>query len=108
MLQQTRAIEFQSYVLAPAQFGKHNARRQSYGSAMVVDPWGTVLTRCGEAEGVCIAPVDLDRLAQIRQRLPALRHRKQVPASTPGRAQNYPRDRSPHTSPPDAAFAAAW
>ncbi len=84
VLQRARAIEFQSFVLAPAQFGKHNARRHSYGSAMVVDPWGTVLARCGEAGGVCGAPVDLDRLAQIRQRLPALRHRKPVPAVDAG------------------------
>ena len=79
VLMRSRAIEFQSYVMAPAQFGKHNPRRHSFGSAMIVDPWGTVVARCPEVEGVCIAPVDLDRLRDIRQRLPSLKHRRDIP-----------------------------
>ncbi|MFH1808038.1 MAG: carbon-nitrogen hydrolase family protein [Pseudomonadota bacterium] len=78
VLQRARAIEFQSYVLAPAQFGKHNERRHSFGSAMVVDPWGTVLARCAEAEGACLAEVDLGYLRQVRERLPALQHRRNI------------------------------
>ncbi|MBN2359324.1 MAG: carbon-nitrogen hydrolase family protein [Deltaproteobacteria bacterium] len=76
VLQRARAIEFQSYVLAPAQQGLHNERRQSYGHAMIVDPWGTVLARCPDGEGICFAEVDLQRLAQVRDQLPALRHRR--------------------------------
>ncbi len=28
-----------SYVAAAAQVGKHNSRRESYGHAMIIDPW---------------------------------------------------------------------
>jgi predicted amidohydrolase len=76
VLMRARAVEFQSYVLAPAQVGKHNERRHSYGHAMVVDPWGTVLARCPDGEGCCVADVDVDRLQGIRARLPALAHRR--------------------------------
>ncbi|KAJ2815470.1 Carbon-nitrogen hydrolase, partial [Coemansia furcata] len=41
-----RAIETQTYVFAAAQIGKHNAKRSSYGDAMIVDPWGAVIARC--------------------------------------------------------------
>jgi nitrilase len=43
---------------------------------MVVDPWGEVLAVRPEGEGVVIAEVDLQRLAAVRQQLPALMHRK--------------------------------
>lgn len=33
-------------VIAAAQTGKHNEKRESYGDAMIVDPWGTVIGRC--------------------------------------------------------------
>ncbi len=43
---------------------------------MVVDPWGEVLAVQPEGEGVVIAEVDVKRLAQVRQQLPALQHRR--------------------------------
>jgi len=76
VLQRARAIEFQSYVLAPAQFGQHNERRNSYGHAMISDPWGTVLACCSDGEGVAVAEVDLERVARVRDQLPALKHRR--------------------------------
>ncbi len=39
VLLRARAIETQSYVIAAAQCGSHNDRRESYGHALVVDPW---------------------------------------------------------------------
>ena len=76
VLVRARAIEFQSYVIAAAQWGQHNSKRHSFGNAMIVDPWGTVLTRCPEAESICIASVDMNYLHQVRTRLPNLQHRR--------------------------------
>ena len=46
-LLRARAIETQSYVLAAAQVGAHDGtKRVSWGHAMVVDPWGTVVAQC--------------------------------------------------------------
>jgi len=42
VLLRARAIENQCYVVAAAQFGKHNPKRASYGHAMIIDPWGEV------------------------------------------------------------------
>jgi len=55
LLLRARAVESQSYVLAAAQTGRHSATRQSYGHALIVDPWGTVLAECGEGEGYAAA-----------------------------------------------------
>jgi predicted amidohydrolase len=76
VLVRARAIENLAYVIAPAQVGRHSANRQTFGNAMVVDPWGVVLARCPDGEGVCVAPFRRDRLERARVELPALKHRK--------------------------------
>ncbi|QSQ17268.1 carbon-nitrogen hydrolase family protein [Myxococcus landrumensis] len=76
VLLRARAIENQAYVLAPAQGGRHSAQRQTYGHAMVVDPWGLVTARASEGEGLALAPVDPALQARIRRDLPCLRHRR--------------------------------
>jgi deaminated glutathione amidase len=42
---------------------------------MIVDPWGVILVRIDDGEGIAVADLDLDRLAEIRAQLPALTHR---------------------------------
>ncbi|HZY02389.1 MAG TPA: carbon-nitrogen hydrolase family protein, partial [Anaeromyxobacteraceae bacterium] len=76
VLVRARAVENLCYVLAPAQVGRHSANRVTFGNAMIVDPWGVVLARCPDGEGVCVAPFRRERLAQVRRELPALSHRR--------------------------------
>jgi predicted amidohydrolase len=45
ILLRARAIETQCYVIAAAQAGKHNEKRESYGDSIIIDPWGTVIAR---------------------------------------------------------------
>jgi predicted amidohydrolase len=75
ILLQARAIENTTYLIAPAQTGRHYARRQTHGHAMIVDPWGLVLANSGELPGVAIAPIEPIRLSQVRQQMPSLQHR---------------------------------
>ena len=76
VLLRARAIENQAYVLAPAQQGHHSEKRVTYGHAMVVDPWGLVVARASEGEGVAIAELDPSLLQRIRKNLPSLTHRR--------------------------------
>jgi predicted amidohydrolase len=75
VLLQARAIENTSYVIAPAQTGYHNTRRQSHGHALVVDPWGVILADAGTQAGVAIAAIEPSRLEQVRRQMPSLNHR---------------------------------
>ena len=75
LLLRARAVENQAYVIAPAQGGRHENGRRTWGHTMIVDPWGEVLACLPEGEGVISAVIDPARLAQVRQQLPALRHR---------------------------------
>ncbi|WP_423196576.1 MULTISPECIES: carbon-nitrogen hydrolase family protein [unclassified Cupriavidus] len=75
ILLRARAIENQCYVLAAAQGGKHENGRRTWGHSMLVDPWGDMLAVLPEGEGVVRGTIDPARLAEVRQNLPALRHR---------------------------------
>jgi predicted amidohydrolase len=74
-LLRARAIECQCYVLAPAQHGRHNANRRSYGHSLVVDPWGEVVAELDAGDGVLFADLDPGRVADVRRQLPSLEHR---------------------------------
>ncbi|GBB92365.1 hypothetical protein RclHR1_00020068 [Rhizophagus clarus] len=78
VLLRARAIENQCYVIASAQIGRHNEKRISYGHAMIVDPWGTILARCPETNepSLAFAEIDLDRLKRIRTEIPVSNHRR--------------------------------
>ena len=76
LLLRARAVENQCYVLAAAQGGKHENGRRTWGHSMVIDPWGEVLAVQAEGEGVVMAELDPARIAQVRQQLPALQHRR--------------------------------
>ncbi len=73
-LLRARAIENQAYVIAPAQFGRHSERRQSYGRSLIIDPWGLVLAQAPDGEGVITAEIDLDHLRTLRRNMPCLEH----------------------------------
>jgi nitrilase len=76
ILLRARAIENQCYLLAVGQGGRHENGRLTHGNSMIVDPWGEILDRKLKGPGVVIADLDHDRIADIRQSLPALAHRK--------------------------------
>ncbi|MBC7543882.1 MAG: carbon-nitrogen hydrolase family protein [Candidatus Sericytochromatia bacterium] len=78
VLLQARAIENQCYVIAPAQTGEHNVNRRTYGHAMIIDPWGTVLADAGDDEGLVLAQIEPIRLADVRRKLPALANRRSL------------------------------
>ena len=77
VLLRARAIENQAFVLATGQHGYPGGlRKPSYGHSMIIDPWGTVLAQAPDGDGVIVADLDMAALAGIRERLPALRHRR--------------------------------
>lgn len=74
-LLRARAIENSCYMIAPNQIGR-NARLTTFGSSMVIDPWGTVIARAKEEPGVTMAEIDLDYLNRVRARMQTLENRR--------------------------------
>lgn len=75
-LVRARAIENQCYVVASAQWGKHNDRISTFGHSLIVDPWGEIVADAGEGEGIIYAELDLGRVDQVRNRLNVIREPK--------------------------------
>lgn len=78
VLLRARAIEAGAFVIAAAQVGNHEDGRATFGHSLVVDPWGEVLLDMGSRVGIGIAELDLARIADVRSRIPALRHRRPI------------------------------
>ncbi len=77
VLLRARAIEDQAFVVAANQFGAHGAGLRSGGRSMIVDPWGVVLAQAPDSEAVVLADLDLERLEDVRRRLPSLANRRE-------------------------------
>ena len=84
VLLRARAIETGCFVIAPAQTGTHDEGRQTFGQALIVDPWGEVLADAGTAVGFVTAELDLGRIDVARRAVPALRHDRDFGEARPG------------------------
>lgn len=78
-----RAIEASAFVIAAAQVGTHEDGRETYGHSLVIDPWGEVLLDMGgDAPGLALCDIDLNRIAAVRAQVPSLANRRTIPTST--------------------------
>jgi len=76
VLLRARAIEDQCYVIAANQVGESAPGIQTGGRSMIVDPWGLVLAQAPDMECAVVAELDLDRLADVRTKIPSLANRR--------------------------------
>ena len=75
VLLRARAIENGCYVLAPAQWGEARPGKRSFGHSLIVDPWGEVLADAGgDDEGIIMADISRERIAEVRARIRSLAH----------------------------------
>ena len=93
-LLRARAIEHQCFVVAAAQVGRHNEKRESYGHSLVYDPWGELLVDAGGYENddvscqdgsssnatdvpsIVTCDIDLNLVQSVRERMPIQQHRE--------------------------------
>lgn len=80
LLLRARAVETQCYVVAATQAGKHNEKRESYGDALIIDPWGTVVGRLPDrvSTGIAVADIDFSLIESVRAKMPIAKQRKPI------------------------------
>lgn len=76
VLLRARAIENQCYVIAGNQFGSHAPGKSRFGNSMIIDPWGTVIARASEGEGIITSELKSSLVDQARNSIPCMSHRK--------------------------------
>ena len=77
-LLRARAIETETWVIAPGQWGTHDTegKRKSYGHSVIIDPWGVVISDAGEGERTVYAEIDRGQISAVRQAIPVHKHRR--------------------------------
>ena len=79
VLLRARAIEAGCFVIAPAQTGCHEDGRETFGHSCVVDPWGDVLLDMGTQTGLALTDIAMERVVEVRSRVPAIANRRAIP-----------------------------
>lgn len=82
VLMRARAIESALFVIAAAQAGYHEDGRETYGHSIAVDPWGEVMIEMDGAPGLAFVDLELDRVAEVRRRIPVMEHRRPIGPAT--------------------------
>jgi predicted amidohydrolase len=85
VLLRARAIETGSYILAPAQGGRHESGRETYGHSLIVSPWGDILAEGGEDPGIVMAMTDASESRRARRKIPAVSHARGFTLNRQGR-----------------------
>jgi predicted amidohydrolase len=75
-LVRARAIENQVFVVAPDQCGTSPDGIARHGHSLIVGPWGDVLARGSDDEGVVVADLDLEEVRRARRAIPSLANRR--------------------------------
>ncbi len=85
VLVRARAIETGCFVIAPAQGGRHEDGRETFGHSLIVSPWGEVLAEVDGAEpGIIFADLDLADVAKAHARIPSLGNESKFSFTKPG------------------------
>lgn len=79
VLCRARAIETETYFIAPGQTGHFiapgNERRYTYGHSLIVDPWGHVVAKASDGVGFITARLDKAFIAAVRAQIPVAQHK---------------------------------
>ncbi|AFV10711.1 omega-amidase Nit [Thermacetogenium phaeum DSM 12270] len=74
LLFRCRALDNQVFALGVAPARDEKASYVSYANSLIADPWGRVVVRLGEEEGILVEDLDLGEVEKIRAALPLLKH----------------------------------
>lgn len=75
-LLRARAIENSVYIIAPAQVGIHDNKRETYGYSMIISPNGEILSNAEDKECVISSVIDLNLVNKLRDEIGSLHNRQ--------------------------------
>ena len=71
-LLKARAIENFCYIFAPAQSGKNNTKRETFGHSVIISPDGKILKLKKKNQGVIYCDIDPKLSMKLRKKIPSL------------------------------------
>ena len=70
----SRAVDNELFMVAASAARYEGFSYECWGHSAVIDPYGTVIAGCDEKEQIILAELDLDRIEDVRKRLPTFEH----------------------------------
>lgn len=70
----SRALDNQVYMVGVSPARSKESSYVAYGNSLVASPWGKIIGRLDEKEGILFQNIDLEYEEQIREELPLLKH----------------------------------
>lgn len=71
-----RALDNQVFMVGAAPAPHPAIQYRAYGHSIITNPWGSIRREMGEEEGFFVETLDLQKIHEVRESLPLLRHRK--------------------------------
>lgn len=72
VLLRTRAIETGCFIIAANQCGKSDDGKETYGHSMIIDPWGKIIAKADNQEGIIVCAIDTDEIIRVRDSIGSL------------------------------------
>ncbi|XUW94348.1 carbon-nitrogen hydrolase family protein [Wukongibacter sp. M2B1] len=75
-LTKIRALDNQVYFVAASPARDLDSSYIAYGHSLILDPWGDIVSEAGIKEEIIYGTIDLNKVKEIREQLPLLKHRR--------------------------------
>ena len=74
VLNRSRAIENNVFIVATGMCGNHHMKRNTYGYSLLVDPWGKIVNFTKNKPSILNSTINLLDVKKIRKKIPSLKY----------------------------------
>ena len=74
VLNRSRAIENNVFIVATGMCGNHHMKRKTYGYSLVADPWGNIVNSTKNKPAILNSTINISDVKNIRKKIPSLKY----------------------------------
>ena len=74
VLNRSRAIENNLFIVATGMCGNHHMKRKTYGYSLLVDPWGKIINSTKNKPAIINSTINISDVNKIRKKIPSLKY----------------------------------
>ena len=74
ILNRSRAIENNIFIVATGMCGNHHMKRKTYGYSLLVDPWGKIVNSTKNKPAILNSTINISEVKKIRKKIPSLHY----------------------------------
>ena len=72
ILNRSRAIENNVFIVATGMCGNHHMKRKTYGHSLIIDPWGKIINSAKNKPSIINSIINISEVKKIRDKIPSL------------------------------------